>query len=133
MLNRALTSGTMFAVASAAVFFGAAHRANAGDKVPVKFAVNTVIGPSDAPVRTAEYSDADRSQVQFQTVGWRGRGYYSTYYAFPAYYPAYGYYPAPTYTYYYPAAPVYVVPRRRAFYAPAPMYVPYGTNYYYGW
>jgi hypothetical protein len=139
MLNRVwiskfLTSGmSIAAVLSAAIFFGTVERANAEGKVPASFAVKTTIGPSDAPVRTAEYSAADRRGVKFQTVGWRGRGYYGAYYGYPAYYPSYSYYPAPSYSYYYPAAPVYTYVPRRAYYAPAPMYVPYGTYYYYGW
>lgn len=131
MIRRVLKNGMSIAALAAAAYLSAASEAKAETKVPVKLAVKTTLGEADAPVRTAEYSDADRSQVKFQTAGWRGRGYYRAYYGYPAYYPTYGYYPAPTYTYYYPAAPVYAP--RRAYYAPAPVYVPYGTYYYYGW
>jgi hypothetical protein len=129
MLFRTLS---IVAVVSAAVLSVAA-RANAEGKVPATFAVKSAIGPSDAPVRTAEYTATDRTGVKFQTVGWRGRGYYGANYRYPAYYPSYSYYPAPVYSYYYPAAPVYTYVPRRAYYAPAPVYVPYGTYYYYGW
>jgi hypothetical protein len=145
MLNRVWTSkvltiGLSIAVVLAVMLFSAvmSGAAEPAGKGPVSFAVKstpaqTTIGPSDAPVRTAEYRGADKSGVKFQTVRWRGRGYYGAYSAYPAYYPSYSYYPAPVYSYYYPAAPVYTYVPRRAYYAPAPMYVPYGTYYYYGW
>jgi hypothetical protein len=136
--SRVLTIGLSIAVVLAVMLFtaaicGAAEPTTAPGKVPATFAVKTTIGPSDAPVRTAEYRAADKNGVKFQTVGWRGRGYYGSYYRYPAYYPSYSYYPAPVYSYYYPAAPVYTYVPRRAYYAPAPAYVPYGTYYYYGW
>jgi hypothetical protein len=133
MFIRVLTSGMSIAALVSSAILLVAGEAKAESKVPAKFAVKTTLGEADAPVRTAVYSEADRSQVKFQTAGWRGRGYYGAYYGYPAYYPSYSYYPAPYYTYYYPAAPVYNYVPRRAYYAPAPVYVPYGTYYYYGW
>src|SRR5689334_7799764 len=108
--SKVLTIGMSIAAFLAVLLFGAvicgaAEPANAAGKVPATFAVKstavkspaaqTTIGPSDAPVRTAEYRVADKSGVKFQTVGWRGRGYYGAYYGYPAYYPSYSYYPAP--------------------------------------
>ncbi len=131
MFYRVLTSGMSIAGLMSVAVLSAAGEAKAEGKVPASFAVKKTVGPADAPVRTAVYSQTDREQVKFQSVGWRGRGYYGAYYA--PYYPSYSYYPAPYYTYYYPAPPVYTYVPRRAYYAPAPMYVPYGSYYYYGW
>jgi hypothetical protein len=119
------------AVTFAAALVATPSGAKAEGKVPASFAVKTAIGPADAPVRTAVYNQSDRQQVKFQSAGWRGRAAYRAYYA--PYYPSYGYYPAPVYSYYYPAPPVYSYVPRRAYYAPGPVYVPYGTSYYYGW
>ena len=133
MSYRTLTNGlSIAAMVSAAILAATATDARAEGKVPASFAVKTTVGPADAPVRNAVYNQTDRDQVKFQSVGWRGRGY-GAYYAPAPYYPSYGYYPAPVYSYYYPSVPTYSYVPRRAYYAPAPVYVPYGTNYYYGW
>ena len=125
MVRRLLSGGLCAAAFSAAIVLGFAIQASAEGKVPASFAVKTAVGPSDAPVRTAEYGEQDRAQVKFQSVGWRGRAY-------GPYYRGAFYAPAPVYSYYYPAPPMYTYVPRRAYYAP-PVFVPYGTYYYYGW
>src|SRR5262245_27275295 len=96
--SKVLTIGLSIAAFLAVMLLGAVMCGAADGKVPASFAVKSTvatptIGPSDAPVRTAEYRAADRNGVKFQTVGWRGRGYRGAYYGYPAYYPSYSYYP----------------------------------------
>lgn len=96
----------------------AARTAAAAEKVPVRTAVQTTIGPADAPVRTADFRSEDRKNVQYQPVWWGrrwayGPAPYATYYA-PAPYAAY-YAPAPYVAYDGPPV-VYRYPRRVVYY-----------------
>jgi hypothetical protein len=127
----------------------------AEQKVPIKLAVQTTIGPSDAPVRTAVFTPADRQRTKVEPVwyggrgfyggrgwgGWGGYGYgyrpYYSYYRAPyvrpyvySYLPApyYNYYPSPAYTYYTPPTYYSAAPSYANYY-PAPYYANYGYGY----
>ena len=77
-------SSTMLSRLVACTLSGAilvvANQACAQSKVPARFAVKEAIGPSDAPVRDAIYTQTDRQNVKVQPVHWGYRGgYYAPY------------------------------------------------------
>ena len=93
-----------------------AFTASAAQPVPIKLAVQTTIGPSDAPVRNAIYTPADRQRVKIEPVWYGGRGWYG------GYRPYYSYYRAP-----------FVVPFAAVSPLPPPYYnynPPYNTTFY---
>jgi hypothetical protein len=147
--------GRVVAVSIVVLWF--AQNGFAEQKAPIKLAVQTTIGPSDAPVRTAIYTPADRQRMKVEPVWYGGRGfygyrpyyynrpYYSYYrapYAGPSFSfsyslppPYYNYYPSPYYSYYtpptyYSAAPYYPSPYY-AYRVPRRAFVvPYGGYYW---
>ena len=117
--------------ATALVWIISASVAAAGTKI--RAATQTMdptgIGPSDAPVRSAVLTSADRQQLKVEPArwwgggwGWRGGyGYGAPYYA---YYPTpYYSYPAPYYAYYSPPTYYSAAPGPYfTYYAPGPAY-----------
>jgi len=126
-----------FGVASV-VSLAWAKDAMAKSPVPVRLAVQTT---SDVPIRTADYTSADREKTQVEQVwwygyrGWYGRPYYYGAYYYPRYYSGYApyasyYYPAPYYSYYAPA-PYYAYPPVYTYgYAPRAVFRPYVGFYW---
>ena len=124
-----------FGVASV-VGLAIAKDAMAKQPVPVRLAVQTT---SDVPIRTADYTSADREKTQVEQVWWGYRGWYGRPYYYGAYYPGfYGgyapytsyYYPAP-YTAFYSPAPYYAYPPVYTYgFAPRPVYRPYVGFYW---
>jgi hypothetical protein len=82
----------------------------------------TDIGPSDAPVRSAVFTAADREQLKVEPARWGGWGYRAPYYA---------YYPGPYYSAPYYSAPYYSAPYYSAPYYSAPYYTYYTPPTYY--
>jgi hypothetical protein len=154
MSKRMIFAGGILAAGFAAVLVSA-QQAQAESGVPVRFAVQTTIGPSDAPVRTAEFNSTDRQKTSVDPVhwgyggrGWNGGGFYAggygrgwnvgyrpyygygyrPYYAYRPYY--YSYYPR-YYSNFYPS--YYVSNYAPPFYYPTyytPSFAPYGSCYY---
>jgi hypothetical protein len=122
--------------ATALVWIISASVAAAGTKISAatQTTINpTSIGPSDAPVRSAVLTSADRQQLKVEPArwwgggwGWRGGyGYGAPYYS---YYPAPYYYsaPAPYYTYYSP--PTYYAPPTYYSAVPGPYFSYYSAT-----
>ena len=66
----------VWAMVAGAVSLMVVSSAIAEQKVPIKLAVQTTIGPSDAPVRTAVFTPADRQRTKVEPVWYGGRGFY---------------------------------------------------------